>query len=127
MHFVPSRTVLRPARLLLAAGLLGIVVLGGSSAASATPGDDQELTTAINTFLHESESPLADRVSVEVSERDGDFARVTVTPNNPDAADQATAFLRHENGAWTLVSLGTAFLPEDCAALGIPATVGCGD
>lgn len=129
MQFVLSPIALRPARLILAAGLLGVAVLGGSSAAraTATASDDQALTGAVTTFLNESESPLADQITVDVIERDGAYARVLVTPHDPDAADQATAFLREENGAWTLVSLGTAFLPDDCAALGIPATMTCAE
>ena len=57
------------------------------------------------------------RVIVQVV-ADG-YARVMVE----GTTDPATAYLKEKKGKWKVLSLGTAFSPEDLSELGIPASV----
>lgn len=124
-------------RTLLIIGLLAVAGLGFGvvRAQVDTPvvqtqaqpeGPSSELiTTAVNTFLRDLESPLADQVAVQITAHDGNFVQFSATPNDLDAADVVTGYAELKNGAWTVLNLGTAFAPEDCAALGVPAALPC--
>ena len=57
------------------------------------------------------------RVTVQVV-ADG-YARVMVE----GTSDPATAYLKEKKGKWKVLSLGTAFSPEDLTEMGIPASV----
>ena len=60
--------------------------------------------------------------SVVVEKVQDQFARVSVSSLS-GSADQATAFLKVDDGKWKVLSIGTAFFPEDLAELGIPASL----
>ena len=60
------------------------------------------------------------KVSVTVEQVADDFARVKVTPDNPNAADPAWVFLQKKDGKWVGLVIGTSFTTEDYQQLGIP-------
>lgn len=115
-------------RLVVAIALLAVALFGSNvvRAYTAAPAPTAAImTNAVNTYLHENASPLADQVTVEVAATAADYARLSIVPNDPEAADLATAFARRSGDQWVVLSIGTAFLPEDCAALGLPAALPC--
>lgn len=57
------------------------------------------------------------RVTVQVVANG--YARVLVE----GTSDPATAYLKEKKGKWKVLSLGTAFSPEDLTEMGIPASV----
>lgn len=60
------------------------------------------------------------QVELKVAEVEDDYARVTVTPANPEAADEAIMFLRKNKGRWEGITLGNGFTPDDYEHFGIP-------
>lgn len=60
------------------------------------------------------------KITATVEQISDDFARVKVTPENPNAADPAWVFLKKKDGKWTGIALGTSFTTEDYQQLGIP-------
>jgi hypothetical protein len=62
-------------------------------------------------------------VELEVAEIEGDYARVQVKPADPEAADEATMYLRKEKGRWKGIIIGTGFSPEDYKNLKIPEKI----
>ena len=58
-------------------------------------------------------------LKVQVERVRGDYARARVIPVS-GKTDAAWIFLRHENGSWIGLALGTAFAPNDYVRLGIP-------
>lgn len=118
----------RFARFLVAAGVLGLAALGGSAVAvNADEAGDQQISVAVTDYLRAERSPLAEQTTVVVTDRDGAYARLLLTPAATIEADPAIAFAQEVNGQWTVLSLGTAFTPEDCAALNIPAALPCAE
>jgi|GEM_PF-5348485 len=125
MHYFVSS--IRRYRLLLIAIVLFSAVgfglrIGRVDASEPT---EQALAAAVNAYLHAQESPLADQVAVQITARDAAVARISVIPTDETIADPATAFLRLEGEQWTVLSIGTAFAPEDCAALDLPPSFPC--
>jgi hypothetical protein len=60
------------------------------------------------------------KITVTVEQIDGNFARVKVAPQNPQATDPAWVFLKKTGGKWTGIIIGTSFTTEDYQQLGIP-------
>jgi hypothetical protein len=54
---------------------------------------------------------------------EGDYARVTLVPNNPQTMEGGTLFLQRKEGGWQVIIAGSAFMPEELDALGIPAAL----
>jgi len=63
------------------------------------------------------------KISATVEKREGDFARVKVSPKDAAAADPAWVFLKKTNGKWNGLTLGTAFSPDDYQQFGIPKSL----
>lgn len=115
-------------RILLVLGLLAVAVFGSNAVRAYTPAQAPSaalLTNAVNDYLRATGSPLADQISVQVNATDGAFAKLTVAPNDREMYDSATAFVRRTGNRWEVLTLGTAFLPEDCAALNLPVAIPC--
>lgn len=127
MHAGLVRALRHPVTLILAVGLLiGAFTLGRVAAATlADAPADQALAPAISAYLRDQASPLADQVTVQITDRAGAFVRGTVLPADQTTYDSATVFAKRNGDTWTILSIGTAFLPEDCTALEIPATLPC--
>lgn len=98
----------------LASGLL-------SSPADITAGETEDAIVQAVTRYVLRETEVKDP-SVVVEEVDGPFARVSVSSLS-GKADKSTAFLKFDQGAWNVLSIGTAFFPEDLTSLGIPASL----
>lgn len=96
----------------IVACLIGLVACGAN--------DQQAVTDAVTAYLSANGGPAQSKVEVE--KIDGDYARVEVIPP-PDTTDPALAFLKRENGQWTVLALGTGFPPEDLDKLGIPESI----
>jgi hypothetical protein len=62
-------------------------------------------------------------VTVDVEEVADEYARVHVTPANPDEADEAIMYLKKTNGKWEGIAIGTSFSPDDYQALRIPEKI----
>src|SRR5262245_13479974 len=102
-----------------ALAIVGIVAcLGGLAACGSN--EQQAVIDAVTAYLVANGAP--EQSKVEVQKIDGDYARVEVIPP-PDTTDPALAFLKRENGRWTVLALGTGFPPEDLDKLGIPASI----
>jgi hypothetical protein len=89
---------------------LGLAACGASN-------DNQTVIDATTAYV-KANSAVAN-FTVEVDQIDGDYARTHVTPTD-GSTDPAWVFLKRQNGAWTGLTIGTAFLPEDYQQLGIP-------
>jgi hypothetical protein len=91
-------------------------------AVGCTPDSEENkvLTAAQEYAQTQSDVP----VTLKIAEIDGSYARVDVTPTDPDAADEAVMFLRKKkNGDWEGLALGSAFSPDDYAAFNIPESI----
>ncbi len=63
------------------------------------------------------------KVRVTIEKIDGKYARAKATPTDASATDAAWVFLKKKEGAWTGLTLGTAFSPQDYRELGIPRSL----
>ncbi|MCX6138769.1 MAG: hypothetical protein NTV54_14915 [Ignavibacteriales bacterium] len=77
----------------------------------------------VQAFLAAQHSPLAGKVTVGVPVVDGDYARVTVIPNDSGAGDSAIGFLHKQGSLWEVIAIGTVFEPEFYAQHSIPRTL----
>jgi hypothetical protein len=97
--------------------MLTLLSLGLLVACSATPDDNQAIIDATTAYVKANSAVT--NFTVVVDQVDGDYARTRVTPTD-GSTDPAWVFLKRQNGAWTGLTIGTAFLPEDYQQLGIP-------
>lgn len=74
----------------------------------------------IERYLRERGSPLAGRFRIERVTFHESYARADIIPLIDSLDQTAGAFLRREGGVWRVLVVGTAFLPDDLRALGIP-------
>lgn len=79
----------------------------------------------INTMIERLNDPRGQGVSGKLSlEKLADgYAKVIFTPEESMQMDSSISYLRDDDGTWTWLTGGTAFMPEDLDALGIPASV----
>jgi hypothetical protein len=103
-------------RTILFLGLLSLVLL----AACGTTNDKQAIVAATRAYV-QANSDVAN-FDVQVEQVDGDYARARVVPSD-NSTDPAWVFLKRQNGAWTGLTIGTAFLPEDYQQFGIPKSL----
>lgn len=90
------------------------------SFACGTDAEDTQILEAAREYVKNN----ADlEVSVEVEEVADDYARVHVTPEDPEAADEAIMYLKKTNGKWEGIAIGTSFSPDDFQALRIPEKI----
>jgi hypothetical protein len=80
--------------------------------------DNAAIIAATKTYV--AANSAITKVNVTVEQIADDFARVKVTPEDPNAADPAWVFLKKKDGKWAGVALGTSFTTEDYQQLGIP-------
>jgi hypothetical protein len=90
------------------------------AACGAAPNDDQAIIAATRAYV-QANSDVAN-FDVQVEKVDGDYARTRVLPAD-GSTDPAWVFLKRQDGTWTALTIGTAFLPEDYQQLGIPASL----
>ncbi|HEX5692462.1 MAG TPA: hypothetical protein VFX76_20750 [Roseiflexaceae bacterium] len=100
--------------------LMALLALGLLAACGSAPDDTQAIVEATRTYV-QANSDVAN-FDVQVEQVDGDYARTRVVPSD-GSTDPAWVFLKRENGAWTGLTIGTAFLPEDYQQLGIPKSL----
>jgi hypothetical protein len=103
--------------------LLLLLTIGGLGllAACGPASDDQQAIIAATRAYVQANSEVAN-FDVQVEQVDGDYARARVVPSD-NSTDPAWVFLKRQGGAWTGLTIGTAFLPEDYQELGIPKSV----
>lgn len=82
--------------------------------------DSDAITQATMRYVFQEAS--VDDPSVTIEKIVPGFARVGVKSIS-GKTDPATVYLKGGNGAWKVITLGTAFAPEDLAELGIPASL----
>ena len=79
------------------------------------------IKSAVTMHLSKEGISKITQAQVEVEKIEGDAARVRVLPDDPNAADAAWLFLKHESGMWKVVAgPGTAFTPDDMKSAGLP-------
>jgi hypothetical protein len=85
-----------------------------------TDAEDTKILEAAQEYAKEN----ADlEISVEVEKVVDEYARVHVTPADPEAADEAIMYLKKTNGKWEGIAIGTSFSPDDYQALHIPEKI----
>jgi hypothetical protein len=109
------RQNMRPIILILA--LLG---LGLFAACGGPANDNQAIIDATTTYV--KANAAVTNFTVQVEQVDGDYARARVTPTD-GSTDTAWVFLKRQDGVWTGLIIGTAFLPENYQQLGIPKSL----
>ncbi len=105
--------------LIAAAGLLPLTGCGPSAAASQAE-NEAAIISAASRYVREHS--VIDDYQVQIEAIDGGFARVKVSANNASTCP-TTAFLRRQNGTWTVVGMGAFFEPSFYQRYGIPETV----
>jgi hypothetical protein len=90
-------------------------------AASGQAADDTKAIIQAMTDYVKKEAAINDPLVTVEKVADG-YARVQVKSKS-GATDPATAFLKLEKGKWKVLTLGTAFGPDDYKDLKIPASL----
>jgi hypothetical protein len=98
--------------------LLCAVAIGFVIPLLAADDENAAIIAATKTYVAANSSITKINATVEATE--GDFARVKITPEDPNAADPAWVFLKKKDGKWSGVTLGSGFTTEDYQQLGIP-------
>lgn len=75
---------------------------------SITTQEEDAIKEAINIYLTQQNSPMANATDVNFDKRDGDYVRVKLKPKQP-ASGPAIAFLHYKDNHWHVISIGTAF------------------
>jgi hypothetical protein len=86
-------------------------------------GTDAEDTLILEAAREYAKNNTDIELTVEVEEVVDEYARVHVTPGNPEAADEAIMYLKKTNGKWEGIAIGTSFSPDDYQALRIPEKI----
>lgn len=73
-----------------------------------TPKEESAIKEAINVYLSQQNSSLANATDIIFDKRDGEFVRVKLKPTH-SSADTAIAFLKYKDTQWHVISIGTAF------------------
>ena len=104
--------------------VLSVAILLGASVQFTAPacagGDDQAIIAGTKKYLAANSYPSDIKVTVE--KVDGDYARVAITPKDPQM-DGAIVFLKREHGVWKGLTLGTGWDPAELAKLHIPKSL----
>lgn len=99
-------------------------ILLAACLASARPamasGDNEAVAAATKQYLATHSYPAGMKVAVEKVA--GDYARVAITPKDPNS-DGALIFLKREHGAWKVLSIGTGWDPADLDKMHIPKSL----
>lgn len=90
-------------------------------AASGQAADDTQAIIQATTDYVKKEAAINDPLVTVEKIADG-YARVQVK-SKAGATDPATAFLKLEKGKWKVLTLGTAFGPDDYKDLKIPVSL----
>ena len=93
-------------------------MLANSSSMLGKSEEDAAIIEATRSYV--AANSAISKVNVTVEQIVDDFARVKVTPENPNATDPAWVFLKKKDGKWTGLVLGSGFTTEDYQQLGIP-------
>jgi hypothetical protein len=95
-------------------------LLESSSTAARTP--EETITEAMRDYLEQQGAPV-ELMEIEVTQIDGDYARVEIISTDPEAPGGFNAFLKRENDIWTTVLSGSGMEQAQVQALGIPVSV----
>jgi hypothetical protein len=116
-------------RMLLMAMLVGGVL---AACSPSTPGAGPTPTAAVSADVAAIQEAMTGYMAggggavpfqVRVEEIAGDYARVTLVPNDPQAMEGGIVFLQREDARWHVLIAGTAFMPGELDALSIPETL----
>lgn len=86
-------------------------------------GTDAEDTRILEAAREYASNHSDIKVMVKVEEVVDEYARVHVTPEDPQEADEAIMYLKKTNGNWEGIAIGTSFSPDDYQALRIPEKI----
>lgn len=103
------------ALLLSACGLLE-----SPGASARTP--EEAITEAVRDSLDEQGAPIS-QMEVQIRQIEGDYARVEIISTDPESPGGFNAFMKREDGVWTIVASGSGMEKEHVESLGIPESV----
>ena len=101
--------------------LIALIACTTGCIGSLLASEDEALTIAVRKYVAAHSVVSGFRIRIE--KVDGNYARVKVTPNQAGQTDAAWVFLKREKGVWRVLTMGTAFSPDDYNALHIPLSV----
>ena len=84
---------------------------------------DQRKLIAVAARQYVTQQSGISDVEINVEKVDGDYARVSIKPRDPAKADPGWVFLKHENGTWRGMAIGTDFSSDDLKQRGIPISL----
>lgn len=99
---------------------LFLLLLLVASVLPALAADDETAAIIAATKTYVAANSSITKINATVEATEVDFARVKITPQDPNAADPAWVFLKKKDGTWTGLTLGSGFTTEDYQQLGIP-------